>query len=301
MTPMIRAPRCLLWLAFGLFAAFPRVGTATPLDPVTAQCVRSFDEAQKLRRTGQLINSRQQLRQCANAQCPLVIAEKCVQWFREVDQALPTIIVVATDPAGNDTAEVRVSVDGKLVAERLDGRPWPIDPGPRLLRFEHRSGKVLEKRLLLTQTHKNRRIKVDFSTVDSAKPSGTPAQTSDPRKPDPPDRPRRLSPLIYAGFSIAGAGLLVGTITGVVALNKIDGIKESCAEGLCPTEQQDEFRQGATIAHVSTISFITAGAGAAMGLLGLLTTDWSDDNEQPVGFKVQPLLGPTVIGLRGVF
>jgi len=44
--------------------------------------------------------------------------------------------VRAEDTTGADTLAVRVTIDGQLLAETLDGKAVPIDPGEHVVRFE---------------------------------------------------------------------------------------------------------------------------------------------------------------------
>lgn len=76
--------------------------------------------------------------------------------------------------------------------------------------------------------------------------------------------------LIIGGFGLAGAGVVVGTVTGVLALGKSSSVKSACPERVCPESARPDLNQGRTFATVSTIGFGAAAVGAVAGLVGLL-------------------------------
>lgn len=79
-----------------------------------------------------------------------------------------------------------------------------------------------------------------------------------------------ISPLVYVGFGVAGAGVIVGTVTGVLSLVRAGEVKDACfSDDVCPQSVQPIQQESLTLAHVSTASFATAGAGAIVGLIAL--------------------------------
>ena len=136
------------------------------------------------------------------------------------------------------------------------------------------------------------------ATAPDAKP---PPSGSDPRPPTQPDTGEQsgLSPVAIVGFAVAGAGVLVGTITGIVHLTETSALEDECPNSVCPPDRQEDIDDTATIGHVSTVSFIVAGAGAAMGIIAAVLSD-SGEPEQS-GSIVRPLVGPGFLGLEGRF
>jgi len=232
------------------------------------------------------------------------VAEKCALWLRDLDAALPTIIVVARDPDGNDIADVRVLVDEELRWSRLDGRPWPLDPGPHHLRLEHAPWRMVERQLVLIETEHNRRVEVVFSRAPSesaprhstplagrAMPGGT--------RPGPAaalEDGSSISPVSWVGFSVGAAALVVGTVTGAVSLDRINDIKDRCPNNVCSAADADQYRSAATLARVSTLSFIAAAAGTTVGLVSLFVLR-KDDRKDPT---LRATLG-SGLGLEGRF
>src|SRR5262245_12861574 len=129
---LVVAASCL-----GLFALAPSPALAAPQpapqpEPAgeTDQCVASHLQNQKLRKQGKLSDAKKELLVCVQEGCPPPVRAECEGWLEEVESQMPTIVVSALDAAGKDTVEVSVSIDGRRVSDRLDGRPVPLDPGP---------------------------------------------------------------------------------------------------------------------------------------------------------------------------
>jgi hypothetical protein len=258
-----------------------------------------------------LLAARDKLRYCAGEACPELLRNRCLQWLREVQRELPSIIVVAKDPRGRDTSDVRLEIDGELVTERLDGLPVLVDPGEHTLRLRYRDLPPVERKLLIRQGKKNREVVVRFSAPRSAadpkradrKPArGADQADADAEQPEEEDGPS-VSPLVAVGFGTAGAALVVGLVTGIVSL--VDGadLQERCPDDVCTRDKEAELDNGLTVAHVSTVSFVVSGVGAVVGVLGLILTDWNGEEEDldATGLVVRPLIGPGSIGLGGRF
>jgi hypothetical protein len=79
--------------------------------------------------------------------------------------------------------------------------------------------------------------------------------------------------LMIGGFSVAGVGLVAGTITGVMSMSKTSSIKSSagCAGSVCGPAEYDDISSARSMATISTVSFVVAGVGAVAGIVGLLT------------------------------
>ena len=123
-------------------------------------------------------------------------------------------------------------------------------------------------------------------------------------KPPPPKG--TLSPLVYVGFGLAGAGAIVGGITGAFALsdagsaNDLCGAhgKRACATSAAASAAEAKRTEGETVATVSTISFIVAGVGAAVGITGLILPR---SKPKSTSASIAPVLGLGYAGLGGRF
>jgi hypothetical protein len=101
----------------------------------------------------------------------------------------------------------------------------------------------------------------------------------------------------WVGSSIAGVSLISGGITGVVALAKAGSLKDVCHDGVCPRSASGDLDTVKSMATVSTVSFVVAGAGATLAIVGWLT---HDDASAKSG-RITPWIGLGSAGFAGVF
>ena len=119
-----------------------------------------------------------------------------------MDRIAPTVTLEALDDKGATDAAVKVTLDGQVVAQKLDGSALDVEPGDHTFVFERASdGKKLEQKILISEGEKDRKIVADYQTLL-------------PPKPPPPPAPRRsraeeVPLLAYVAGGVALAGLSV--------------------------------------------------------------------------------------------
>lgn len=271
-------------------------GTAQPSttgEPAAAPCVGEFDAAQAQREEGKLLAARESLVACAQASCPDIIEAKCNEWLTELDKEIPSI-VVSVEPPPDQIAGIQVAVDGNLVEGGLNGRPVSLDPGPHDVRVTFPDGKVETQKVIVAQGEQNRKVVISLAVPQ---PDPVPGAVPPGPRPITPEPTGGISPLVWVGFGVAVVGGIVGGITGGVALSKSSDIKDACGGFQCDPSHEDDLDQGEALAHVSTVSFAVAGAGAAVGIIGLVLSDFGGGQEA----ALVPMIGPGVVGLRGRF
>jgi hypothetical protein len=105
---------------------------------------------------------------------------------------------------------------------------------------------------------------------------------------------------VYAGFGLAAAGVVVGSITGGLAFAKASTVGGQCNKNDCPTSVDGDLSAGRTLATVSTVSFVAAGVGAAAGVVA-----WAlSPRRKPAAtgaVDVVPWVGLGSAGVRGTF
>jgi hypothetical protein len=111
--------------------------------------------------------------------------------------------------------------------------------------------------------------------VSSLKTSALPQQALEPSAPAP-----SRAPAIIA-FGVAGAGVIVGSVAGIIALNKKHDV--------------DHLEAGHRAADISTAAWITAGVAAVTGTVLLLVAPEARAQEH----ALQPAIGPGWLALQG--
>src|SRR5690606_13844718 len=134
---------------------------ANELDVDVRACAEAYEQAQVTRNAGKLRESEAHLRICVRDVCPEFVRVDCGQWLSDVRREMPSVILMVTDGTGRDLRDVRVSVDGQVVTNTLDGTAFELNPGPHQVTFEHESQSITE-RVDIRQGEKNRVIKVEF-------------------------------------------------------------------------------------------------------------------------------------------
>ncbi|HEX8790117.1 MAG TPA: hypothetical protein VF765_04140 [Polyangiaceae bacterium] len=213
-------------------------------------CAAAAEAGQKLQREGRLVESRASFVACADARCPREVASLCDRLLTEVDSALPTVILGARDPQGRDLAAVRVLADGTTLADSLDGKPRPLDPGPHTLRFVASDGAAASLDVVVRQGEKNRVLSVVVGAG---------------RKQPPPTegeaRAARHAPVL--GWVLGGVGLAALATFGVLAVHG-QSQYDACSPHKCSPSTVDSLslERGA--------AFVALGVGVA----GVATGGW---------------------------
>jgi len=118
-------------------AAVP--ATEAPLateGPSKEQCIDANEAAQKLIRAGSFGEARPHVDLCQSASCPEVVRTDCADLAKAMVQTMPTIRFEARDSKGAPVTNVKITMDGKVVAERIDATPIVVDPGKHSFDFE---------------------------------------------------------------------------------------------------------------------------------------------------------------------
>ncbi|XYI03713.1 hypothetical protein ACMHYB_29695 [Sorangium sp. So ce1128] len=182
-------------LALSLAAALSLAGAGARAQPSKRACAAAYERAQGLRRDGKLIAAREALIACSQPTCPAAAVADCGPWLAEVEKSLPSVVIAARDAGGRERLDVRVLVDGRLLAAALDGKALPVDPGPHTFRYEPAGGPAVEERVLIREGEKNRAITVMLGEPPTGAPS-SPHPLAAPGAPPSatPGAPRSAAP-----------------------------------------------------------------------------------------------------------
>jgi hypothetical protein len=251
------ALRVLLVLPMSVAAS-----AAHAADPTKQECVEANDAAQDLRQAGKLRQAREKLTLCATASCPGVVRDDCTQRLAEVDSAVPHVVIAAKDAAGNDLVDVRVTVDGAPLTEKLDGASLKVDPGPRVFVFTWAGHLPVTKRLVLAEHDQARREVVVFGSAE--------APRMERAIPAPASSGGSGIDRKTIGFAVGGAGVVgvvVGSIFGLVSKGTYDQASQGCRDGSgpCSTGDAQHSADAHTQATISTVGFVAGGVLLAGG------------------------------------
>lgn len=243
--------------------------------------------ARSLRNLGRLVEASERYRKVLGAELPagapkpFVTAQEDAK--KELDVLLPRIPAV-TFQLVPDAASATVLVDGKSITP---AGPQAIDPGSHEVVVTENGVERARRRFELREGDKLARVRVALAPTA-------------PKEPDESTGPRQGSwvpgaVLIGAG----GAGLLVGAITGGLAISAERDLAEACPNAVCPAEKQGDLDSANAMALASTISFIAGGAIAATGIVLVILRPGGED--APAAPAVSLRVSPWGLGLVGAF
>ncbi len=242
-------------------------------------CSKAFESSQSLRDEGKLTAAREQMLRCTQV-CPAKLAKVCDGWVADVDKSLPSIVLRAIDGKGNDRVDVVVTIDGKVVIEKLDGKPLAIDPGTHSLKFETKGLPAVTQDIVVGQGEKNRAVVVTIAEPEAPKPVEKPP-------PPPPVAPAETKSAPVAAIVVGGIGVLaIGGFAyfGLKADSDHSALVDGCSRtASCTQEQKDgvvrDWRvadvflvSGAVLIGVSGYLFLTHDSGGPKATVGLAPT-----------------------------
>jgi hypothetical protein len=244
---------------------------------------------------------------------------------KELDALAPRIPSVIITVTGSDAA--RVTLDGAEVRSAALGVRRPVDPGKHVISGSAAGLATSEVTVILAEG-KSESVILNLEPPRAAPPApvvavapAAPAanhQTAVPGPPPPtptitsaapvapePDHVAtpgsRRKTLGFVALGVGGAGLLVGGITGGLALGKHGDIAKSCPDGHCPKGTEASFQSAidgyGTMGTLSTIGFIAGGALAATGVILIITAP----RAKTMQASLAPVVGPGYLGARGSF
>lgn len=277
-------------IAFAVCAYW--AGPAHAQDDAKRACAAAFTSAQRLMRSGDLLEAKKKLVFCGGAECPAVMHADCQQWLSSVEASMPTVVFQVSSATGAAPEGAKMSLDG-AEAILLDGRALPVNPGEHEAVFEASGFRTSSRRLVVSEGEKLRREVVVLDPVPAPKvtaelPAKRLVTASQPGK-IPPSR-RLTVPVIVAasGAVLAGAGAVY---FGLKARSD-DRDLDHCTPG-CTRDEVDHVRReyvltnlsiGLAVAGVAAASLLyvysgkttspttTVGLNAGPGLLGLSAT-----------------------------
>jgi len=137
-----------------------------------------------------------------------------------------------------------------------------------------------------------------------ASPAPAPAQPTQPAAEN--QGHSRTLPIVL--LAVGGAGLVVGTGFGVLALGTKSSLDSACVNKTCPSSSQSNINSLSTQAWVSNIGFGVGIVSAALGVYFLVKSGGSDEAKPAAAtvapapaIRVQPWVGLGSAGLGGTF
>ncbi len=197
------------------------------------------------------------------------------------------------------SSDASVTVDGVAVPAAAIGVRRALNPGAHNVAVSAPGYLARHKALNLAEGEEGA---VAFALEVDPEQQVVPAPV--PKAPvvvnDTPE-PKRSRVPMYVAFGVAGAGFVVGGVTGALWLGKRSTLQKQCPDpDHCPPESADTVTAYHTLGIVSGTGFIVGVAGVATGVT-LWLLDSKSASTPARGLLVRPYVGLGSIGAVGSF
>ncbi|HET9958044.1 MAG TPA: hypothetical protein VFQ61_26285 [Polyangiaceae bacterium] len=257
----------------------------------TAQaCASAYEEAQRLRARGALKQASHEAQVCSQVECNQFIVQECIKLYEQIQADTPSMIFTARNGDGEELNAVQVQVDGQVVAERLDGRPIDLDPGPHTFRFEAAGLPPLETKHTARVGDRNRVIEVMLGEKRAPQPPPPALAPTSPLLPPQGGTRHAQVPVgtwVLGGLGIVGLGAF-GYLR-LAATNEYNDFATTCSPR-CDPKETDKVHTKFQLSYVALGVGAVSLGGAA--LVYVLTREKDGARESSVA------LVPTEDGLR---
>jgi len=254
-------------------------------EPNTNQCLAASDASLKAGNEHKLRAERQELLICAASSCPGEIRKECARRVEEVNASIPTLVFQAKDPSGADLSAVKVTMDGDVLVEQLNGTALAVDPGEHAFTFETAGQPTIEKQLVVHEGEKERREAIQFGA-----PTGDDVNHPTESAASGGHKTQKIIAVVVAGVGVVGLGL--GGTFGVMAMSRKDDAHKMCPDACKDAEGQQAWKDAKTAGTISTAGFIAGGVLLATGAVLWFTAGPS---------RTQVGIGPGSVRLSGSF
>jgi hypothetical protein len=190
-------------------------------DATRAECMRAFEGAQRARLHSDLLEARKQLRICSRDVCPDLARGDCTTWLREVEAAMPSVVVSVRTSDGYDVADARVYVDGKRVESHLTGTPIDLSPGAHHIRADAAGKGATERKIIVSESEKSRLVALTLPFAKKA-PSDVRSASEPPTGAGP-----GAWPYVVGGIGVLALG--AGVTLDLLGSHRLSNLRNDCA------------------------------------------------------------------------
>ncbi len=259
-----------------------------------------LDWARSLAGLGQLVEAQERyqqvLREGVDPKAPKSWQHALLDAKSELAALEPRLSWVTIKVSGSSDAHV--TIDGAPVPAAALGVRRAINPGVRKLEVTSKGyiGKHQTVRL-----GEGEETAVSFELELDPDQQAAPAAVIAPQRAAEPPPPAHSRAPIFVALGVAGAGFVVGGVTGILALNKRSTLVKHCPDhDNCPSDDADNVHAYHSLGTASGIGFGVGIAGLATGVT-LWLLDRKPEAAPVSGLVVRPYLGLGTVGAWGSF
>jgi hypothetical protein len=184
-------------------------------------CADAAERGQQLQKRGKLLDARASFRECAQATCPSVVRADCTRWERDVENAIPSVVLAVRSAGGEDVTDITVLVDGVSVAGYTSGLAVQLEPGEHVLRIERPNGDAMDRTIVVREGEKRRLVDLTFERRPIPPP---------PPPPPKPPPPSKTPTLVWILGGVGVAGLVGFGAVGLDGINRYQRLESECGK-----------------------------------------------------------------------
>jgi hypothetical protein len=202
----------------------------------------------------------------------------------DLEPRVPSVIINVKGPVKS------VTLDGAVVPAAALGVKRPADPGTHVIRAEADGQPPVQVTVTLAER------KVETATLELKGTALTPGG------PPPPSRAggSPLRTLGIVGIGVGGASLVMGAVTGGLAVSKHSELVKKCLGAQCPPSEYGTLDSFRLMSSLSTAGVVAGGVLAAAGVV-LVVTAPKVAPTTTGSVWLSPVLGAGYAGMKGTF
>ena len=174
-----------------------------------------------------------------------------------------------------------VTVDAETIPVAALGLPFRVNPGRHVV-IARAGGREVKSEI---DALESRTVKVELALAAARSadvppvqleeaPASAPQPAAQPsREPAAPAAPSKVPVVTYVAGGIGIVGIVVGGITGMMAVSHKNAAARDCVDGKCPPSTWDDLDSARSLAAISTVGFVVGAVGLGVGTSFLLLQD----------------------------
>ena len=235
---------------------------------------------------------------------------------RELTRQIPTLRVALSPPEAALGASVRI--DGVSSPGALS-LPQPLNPEPHRIEVSAPGFKTIVLRVVLAPAERES-LHLEMQPEPRQRPRppampapvATPVHTATPVEAATPRSSASSAPsgstasrsqigwVTWTGVGVFGAGIVTGSVAGLIALDHVEAAREYCSGNVCTRQARGDRDAAVRAGLVSNIGWAVAGAGGVLAVTSWLVSRPSAPQSSAVAsLEFVPLEGGGVVEWRG--
>jgi hypothetical protein len=232
------------------------------------------------------------------------------QLVRELTGQIPTLRIALSPPEA--ALDASVLIDG-VASPRALSLPQPLNPEPHRVEVSAPGFRTIVLRVILAPAERESlQLEMQPEPQQPSAPPATPASVATPARAAIPRSAKSGAPsassaswgrigwVTWTGVGVLGAGIVTGTVAGLIVLDRVDAARKYCSGNLCTREARGDLDAAVRAGQVSNIGWAVAGAGGVLAVTSwLVSLPRSSHSSAEASLEFVPREGGGVVEWRG--